>query len=123
MPAQQGSTWRLHRRENAAALIAPMHLALVGGDTAGIVIRVLFNADGAMVGASGVCSVGVPLPGAAETKRLVDGIGARLGRSPAIGLTELRRRAEATLAVLDHLEALEASHGDAARQLLRDAGA
>jgi hypothetical protein len=83
----------------------------------GLVLQ--FNGAGALVH---VAATLAPSPRATTSETaaalLVEAIGGKLRRRPDIGIREMRRRAEAALALLEKLEDLEDRHGAEARQML-----
>lgn len=107
------------RDGDLARQVVRLPVRLAGGDQVDLVTALQFNAAGTLV------AIGVSLPPAprsTEAERqaalLVQAIGDKLRRRRDIGITELRRRAEAALQLLELLEGLEDTHGPEARAVL-----
>jgi hypothetical protein len=98
-------------------LLRPVRLTT--GETVQVTLVVSFDASGAVVD----LTASLPAPdriSAAEAAgvALAQAIGAKLRKRGDLGVAELRRRAEASLDLLEQLEDIEATHGPDARRCL-----
>jgi hypothetical protein len=99
----------------AARLMVP----LVEGESAALMVRLLFGAEGELVRVLVPLGTGALDPRDQAARRLVQRLDAELARPGAPGIAALRREAELALALAEQLEELEAQHGPAMARAAR----
>ena len=107
------------RAQGPPSKVARLSVALPDGESVGLMVRLLFSEDGALVRVLVPLGAGPLDPREQGARRLVQRLDVDMARPGAPGIAALRREAELALALAEQLEALEELHGEAVARAAR----